>query len=88
MKFGGACDANMVDGELSEQENADNPCKDIGESSTTSNSTNKKALFCASDGRTYYSTRAYACAVRLHSDWYHCKSAYINQLMFRTEKLH
>ncbi|XP_069688199.1 serine protease inhibitor dipetalogastin-like [Periplaneta americana] len=59
----GACDDNLVGKETPDYE--EDPCQQI------SNSAQKKPLFCASDGRSYYSAQEYACAVKANSDWFH-----------------
>ncbi|KAJ9584582.1 hypothetical protein L9F63_021074, partial [Diploptera punctata] len=68
IQHGGGCEENMVDGEMSEQE-VEDPCKTSDDDSP--NKSSYKPLFCGSDGKTYHNTKEYACAVKLHSDWYH-----------------
>jgi len=50
----------------------EDPCQ---EQKTVSkpHSETKKPLFCASDGKSYYSSKHYACAVRTNGDWFHCE---------------
>jgi hypothetical protein len=58
----------------------EDPCKEQQNGGPAQNMT-EKLLFCASDGRSYYSLKQYACAVRTNSDWFHCEyRAYWNTI--------
>ncbi|XP_023717614.1 serine protease inhibitor dipetalogastin isoform X3 [Cryptotermes secundus] len=64
----GSCEKDLMDEEIVEYE--EDPCKEQKSVGPADNMT-EKLLFCASDGRSYYSSKQYACAVKTNSDWFH-----------------
>jgi predicted transcriptional regulator len=66
----GSCEKDIMDEEKMEDE--EDPCKEQQNVGPAQNVT-EKLLFCASDGRSYYSLKQYACAVRTNSDWFQCE---------------
>lgn len=66
----GSCEKDLMDEGIVEYE--EDPCKEQQSVGPADNMT-EKLLFCASDGRSYYSSNQYACAVKTNSDWFHCE---------------
>jgi hypothetical protein len=71
IRLEGNCKTELVDEEVLEYEE-DDPCKEQRSVGPSHKETNKP-LFCSSDGKSYYSTKEYACAVKTNNDWFHCK---------------
>jgi hypothetical protein len=70
IRLQGNCEKDSVVEDILEYE--EDPCKEQQSVGQPHRETNKP-LFCASDGRSYYSPKEYACAVKKNNDWFHCK---------------
>jgi hypothetical protein len=70
IRLQGNCEKDSVVGDIVEYE--EDPCKEQL-SVVQLHKESNKPLFCASDGRSYYSSKEYACAVKKNNDWFHCK---------------
>nr|CAD7447294.1 unnamed protein product [Timema bartmani] len=67
-------DVDVIHAGSCETDQEKNPIKEDCDKITSKMALIDEPLFCASDGRSYYSTRHYNCAVNKNSDWFNCSN--------------